>query len=106
MHAPLVRGRKRTKQLRELLHIHISGPQLAPAVLHDERSSQYELVLSPRRDPHGQYRMSVRRDGGCVQRTAVRVADLVRSRCQWGLSPSVMVDRKMRLPLHDRKEGT
>jgi hypothetical protein len=49
--------------------------------------------------------MSVRRDGGCVQRSAERVAHLVRSRCQWGLSPSVMVDCKMCLPLYGCKEG-
>lgn len=96
---------KGAKQLRELLHLHIPGPQLAPAVLHDECTGQHELVLSPCRDPHGQYRMSVRRNGGCVQRTVRRVANLVTSRCQWGLSPSVMVDRKTRPPLHDRKEG-
>lgn len=97
--------RQRTEQFRQLLYLSIIGPQFAPAVLNDERSGQYQFILSPRRAPHEQYRMSVRRYRGCVQRTAGRVAHYVWSRCQWGLSPSVMVDCKMCLPLHDCKEG-
>lgn len=96
---------ERAKEFRQLVHLTIAGPQFTPAVLHDERSGQYKFVLSPRGRPHEPYRMSVRRAGGCVQRTARRVAHLVPSRCQWGLSPSVMVDCKMCLPLHDCKEG-
>lgn len=98
--------RERAEQLRQLLNLPVVGPQLPPTVLHNQRSGQYELVLGPRRYPHEQYRMSVRRNGGCVQRTAGRTANLVRSRCQWGLSPSVMVDCKMCLPLYGCKEGT
>ncbi len=97
--------RKRAQQFRQLMHFRIPGPEFSPPVLHDQGSGQYELVFCPSRRPHEQYRMSVRRDGGCVQRTAGRAAHLVRSRCQWGLSPSVMVDCKMCLPLHGCKEG-
>lgn len=97
--------RQRSKQLRQLLCLKVRSPELTPAVLHDQRSGEQKFILSPRRRPHGQYRMSVRRGGGCVQRTAGRAAHLVRSRCQWGLSPSVMVDCKMSLPLYGCKEG-
>ncbi|MFD7789741.1 hypothetical protein [Streptomyces sp. NPDC059759] len=96
---------KRSQQLGQFLNLGVAGPQFAPAVPHHQCSSQYELVLSPHRAPHEQYRMSVRRDGGCVLRTDGRAAHLVTSRCQWGLSPSVMVDSKMRLPLYVCKEG-
>lgn len=43
-------------------------------------------------------------NGGCVQRTS-GVLHTWGSRCQWGLSPSVMVDCTMCLPLHECKEG-
>lgn len=97
--------RQRTQQLRQLSDLVIVGSELAPVVLHHKRADQYKLILSPGRDPHEQYRMSVRRGGGCVRRTAQRAAHLVGSRCQWGLSPSVMVDCKMSLPLYGCKEG-
>ena len=43
-------------------------------------------------------------NGGRVQRTS-GVLHTWESRCQWGLSPSVMVDCAMCLPLHECKEG-
>lgn len=99
--------RQRPQQLGQPLNLAISRAQLVPAVLYDEGSGQEQLIVGPRGIPrwHREYRMSVRRGGGCVQRTVERAAHLVESRCQWGLSPSVMVDCKMRLPLHVCKEG-
>lgn len=96
---------QRTEQLRQFLNLRVSRPQLVPAVPHHERAGKYELIFSPRRSPHAQYRMSVRSDGGCVQRTVSRAAHLGRSRCQWGLSPSVMVVRAECPPLRIGKEG-
>jgi len=60
-------GRQCAEQLGQPLHLVIASPQLTSAVFHDERSSQYEFVLSPRGAPHEQYRMSVRLGGGCVR---------------------------------------
>jgi hypothetical protein len=97
--------RQRAEQLRQFMYLWGAGPQLTLAVLHYERSGEQQFVLGSRRYPHEPYRMSVRGGGGCVQRTAERAAHLVTSRCQWGLSPSVMVDCKMCLPLHSCKEG-
>ncbi len=96
---------ERKQQLGQFLHPRVSGPQFAPAVAHHECAREYEFILSPRRSPHAQYRMSVRRGGGCVQRTGSRAAHLGRSRCQWGLSPSVMVVRAECPPLRIGKEG-
>ncbi len=59
--------RERTQQLRQLVNLAVAGPEFSPSIPHDERPGQYELVLTPRRCPHAQYRMSVRRDGGCVR---------------------------------------
>ncbi|CAL9458326.1 hypothetical protein SUDANB43_02572 [Streptomyces sp. enrichment culture] len=97
--------RQRTQQLRELPDLRVPRAQLAPAVPHDQSPGKHQFIVSPGRYPHGQYRMSVRRDGGCVQGTAGLAAHLGRSRCQWGMSPSVMVDCTMCLPLHGCKEG-
>ncbi len=97
--------RQRTQQLRELLDLPISRAQLAPAVPHDQGPGKHKFIVGPGRYPHGQYRMSVRRNGGCVRGTAGLAAHLVRSRCQWGMSPSVMVDRTVCLPLYGCKEG-
>ncbi len=98
--------RQRPKQFRQPLDLKVPRTQLTPAVPHHERSGQHEFVLTPGRYPHVEYRMSVRCRLRHVQRTVRRTANLVRSRCcQWGLSPSVMVDCKVCLPLHDCKEG-
>lgn len=99
--------RQRPQQLGQLLNLAVARAQLVPAVLHDKGSGEEQLIVGPRGIPrrHREYRMSVRRGGGRVQRTVQRAAHLVESRCQWGLSPSVMVDCKMRLPLHVCKEG-
>lgn len=98
--------RQRPEQFRQLLDLKIPCTQFTPAVPRHEGSGQHEFVLGPGRYPHVEYRMCVRCGVRQVRRTVGRAAKLVRSRCcQWGLSPSVMVDCKVCLPLHDCKEG-
>src|SRR5690606_16384799 len=96
---------QRPEKLREFVNRRVLRAQFAPAVPYHQRSGQQELVFGPRRDTHGAYRMSVRRGGGVPSASRGAYGKLVGSRCQWGLSPSVMVDGKLCLPLNVCKEG-